>query len=62
MFVCHIYGLKCQKCNSPQKLEHHREMAWCCKVNFKTNFPRLKTKKGEPYTYLFKCINCKDEH
>ena len=62
IFVCYIYGFKYQKCNNPQKLEHYREMAWYCKINFKTNFPRLETKKEKPYTHLFKCINCKDEH
>jgi len=26
--------------------KHHRDMAWCCKANPKTNPPRLETKQG----------------
>jgi len=26
-FSCHAHGSKCQKCNSPHKLEHHRDLA-----------------------------------
>ena len=37
-------------------------MAWCCKANPKTNLPRLKTKSDKPYSYVFKCINCKGKH
>ena len=37
-------------------------MAWYYKANFKTNSSRLKTKKGEPYFYLFKYVDCKYEH
>jgi len=40
----------------------HREMAWCCKENLKTNPPRLEIKKGEPCPHTFKYINCKEEH
>ena len=36
---------KCIKCNSPHKFEHYRDMVWYCKINFKTNPLRLKTKK-----------------
>ena len=59
---CRIQGAKCVKCNSPYKLEHHREFGWCCKANDKTNPPRLETKKGEPCPYSFKCSNCKGDH
>ena len=59
-FACYTYKAKCQKCNGPHKLEHHREIVWYCKANFKTNSLRLKTKKREPCTHLFKCS--KDEH
>ena len=31
-------------------------MVWYCKANFKTNPPRLKTKKEEPYAHSFKYI------
>ena len=61
-FACCAYRSKCQKCGSPHKLEHHRDMAWCCKANEKTNPPRLETKKGEPCPHKFKCINCKNNH
>ena len=37
-------------------------MVWCYKANFKTNLPRLETKKEKPYSHLFKYINCKEEH
>ena len=59
---CRIRGAKCVKCNGPHKTEHHREFGWCCKANFKTNPPRLETKKGEPCPHSFKCSNCKGEH
>ena len=57
--ICHIQGSKCAKCNSSHMTEHHCEFAWCCKDNTKLNPPRLKTKKGNPCTYVFKCLNCK---
>jgi len=61
-FACRSHGSKCLKCNGPHKVEHHRDLAWCCKANFKTNPPRLETKAGEPCPHSFKCINCKGEH
>jgi len=48
-----MHGSKCQKCNGLYKLEHYREIAWCCKANFKTNPLRFETKKGE----LCTCLN-----
>ena len=27
MYVCHMYGSKCQKCNSLCKFKYHREIA-----------------------------------
>jgi len=59
---CRAHGSRCQKCNGPHKLEHHRDLAWCCKANFKLNSPRLETAKGEPCPHSFKCVNCKGEH
>ena len=61
-FSCRAHGSKCQKCNGPHKLEHHRDLAWCYKANFKLNPPRLETAKGEPCPHSFKCINCKGKH
>jgi len=61
-FACRAHGSKCQKCGSPHKLEHHRDLAWCCKGNSKTNPLRLETKKGEPCPHSFKCINYKEDH
>ena len=46
IFACQAYESKCIKCNSPHKVEYHREIVWCCKVNFKTNFLNLKLKKA----------------
>ena len=60
--VCHIQGSKYVKCNEPHLTEHHQQFAWCCKANDKINPPRLETKKGEPYSHLFKCLNCKGTH
>jgi len=59
---CRAHSSKYQKCNGPHKLEHHRDLAWCCKANFKLNPPRLETAKGEPCPHSFKCVNCKGEH
>ena len=61
-FVCQIHSSKCQKYNILYKLEYYKEIVLCCKINFKTNLPRLKTKKEKPCTHTFKCINCKGEH
>ena len=61
-FACRAHGSRCQKCSRPHKLEHHRDLAWCCKGNSKTNPPHLETKKGEPCLHSFKCINCKEDH
>ena len=57
--MCYIHRVKY---NGLHKLEHHREIVWYCKANFKTSPPRLKTKKEEPYTYSFKYINYKDKY
>jgi len=38
-FLYRAYGSRCQKYSSPHKLEHHRELAWCCKANPKSNSP-----------------------
>ena len=61
-FSYHAHGSRCQKCNGPHKLEHHRDLAWCYKANFKLNPPRLETAKGEPCPHNFKCVNCKGKH
>jgi len=38
-FSCRAHGSRCQKCSRPHKLEHHRDLAWCCKANPKLNPP-----------------------
>ena len=38
-FSCKAHGSQCQKCSGPHKLEHHRDLAWCCKANPKLNPP-----------------------
>ena len=37
IFACKAHGFKYQKCSGPYKIKNHRDMAWCCKVNFKLN-------------------------
>ena len=60
--VCHIQGAKRVRCNELHLSEHYCHFVWCCKANDKTNLPRLETKKGEPCSHSFKCLNCKGEH
>ena len=59
---CHIQGFKYIKCNSPHKTENYHQFGWCYKANDKTNLSHLKTKKGEPCLYSFKCSNCCGDH
>ena len=61
-FVYKVQGAKCVKCNRPHKSEHHCYFVWCCKANFKINFPRLETKQEKSCLHLFKCSNCKGDH
>jgi len=51
-FSCRVYGMQCQKCSSPHKLEHHRELAWCCKANPKLNPPYSKLARAYPALIL----------
>ena len=53
MFACYAHGFKCPKYNRPYKLKHHQNIAWCCKLNFKINFPRLEISKGILYTHKY---------
>ena len=62
IFVCHLQGVRCLKCNSPHKTEHHCHFAWCCKANFKINPSWLETKQDKLYPHFFKCINCKGDY
>ena len=61
-FSCRIQSAKCVKCNGLHKSEHHRKFGWYCKANAKLNLPQLETKKGEPCSHLFKCLNCCGDH
>jgi len=61
-FVYCMHSTKCPKYNRLYKLEHHRDVAWCYKTNFKTNLSRLKTTKGKPCPHMFKYINCKGDY
>ena len=61
-FACKAHSVRCQKCDGPHKIEHYRDMAGCCKANFKIDLPCLETKQGEPCPHSFKCVNCKGEH
>ena len=61
-FSCRVQDSKCIKCNGPHKSEHHQEFGWCCKMNAKTNPPRLETKKEKPCSHMFKYSNCQGDH
>ena len=61
-FACKAHSTGCQKCGGPHRIEHHRDMVWCYKANFKINPPHLETKQGELCSHSFKYVNCKDEH
>jgi len=61
-FPCRAHGSKCQKCRGPYKIEHHRDVAWCCKANSKVNPPRLETQVGKLCPYSFKCFNYIGDH
>ena len=61
-FACRIQKSKCIKYNGLHKSEHYHHFAWCCKVNNKTNSPRLETKQGELCPHIFKCSNYKGKH
>ena len=60
--VYYIQRSKCVKYNGLHQTIHYHQFAWCCKANGKINPPKLETKKGEPYPYSFRCLNCKDKH
>ena len=36
--------MKCPKYNGPHKIKNNRDIAWCCKANFKTNLYNLNIK------------------
>ena len=57
---CRSHISRCAKCYGAYITEHHREKAWCCIENKKLN--HLATKEGEPCPYIFKCMNCKEDH
>ena len=46
IILCRAHGSQCQKCSGPHKLKHHRELAWYCKANPKSNPPDLKLPKA----------------
>jgi len=60
--ACHTQGTKCQKYSNPYKVKNHKLLAWCCKANFKSNYPREATAASVPCSHTFKCLNCKDNH
>jgi len=61
-FACQAHSTKYLKCNGPYKLEHHKNMAWCYKPNFKTNLPKLETSRNESCLHMFKYTNCKGDY
>ena len=60
--MCHMHSTKYIKYNSPHKIEHNKDITWCHKANFKSNLPKLETKKEESYLYLFEYINYKGDY
>jgi len=58
----HAQGAKCQNCGGPYRVENYRLLAWCCKVNSKSNPFREATANGTPCPHTFKCLNCKGDH
>ena len=60
--ICWLYIYRCSKYYEPHNIEHHREKVWCCKENKNSKPPRLIIKEGEPCTYIFKCINYKEDY
>ena len=60
--VCYTQRAKYVKCNGPNQTIHYCYFAWCYKANNKINLLRLETKKDEPCSYSFKCLNCKGDH
>ena len=57
---CHSHVSRYTKCYGAHSTKHHRERAWCCMENKKTN--QVATKVGELCPYTFKCMNCKGNH
>ena len=57
---CCSHISRCAKCYGANITKHHREKAWCCMENKKTN--QAATKEGEPCPHIFKCMNCKGDH
>ena len=62
MFSCYVYRSKYIKYNRLYRVEHYHDLVWYCKMNFKTNLPKLETKKSELCLYSFKYINYKSEY
>ena len=56
----HSHVSRCTKCYGAHVTEHHREKVWCCMKNKKANY--LATLEGEPYSNVFKYINCKRDY
>ena len=57
---CRSHVSRCAKCYGAHDTGHHREKAWCCMENKKTNHAATIT--GEPCPHIFKCVNCKGDH
>ena len=57
---CRSHVFRYTKCYGAHDTKHHREKAWCCMENKKTN--RVVTIADEPCPYIFKCVNCKGDH
>ena len=57
---CHSHVSKYAKYYRAHSTEHHRERAWCCMENKKTN--QAATKAGEPCPHTFKYMNCKGDY
>ena len=60
--ACYAQNTKCKKCNDLYRVENHRLLAWCYKINSKSNSPRETTVASIPCSYTFKCLNYKKNH
>ena len=62
IFFGYTYRSRCIKCNKLYKIEYYHNLAWYCKVNFKINPPKIKTKKDKLCLHSFKHVNYKGKH
>ena len=57
---CCSHVSRCAKCYRAHITEHYKEKVWYCMKNKKVN--QVATKEGEPYSHIFKYMNCKGNY